>query len=414
MKFPALALAAAVLPLCATCSAAGELKAATPSRLVAFPGAEGFGALATGGRGGKIYRVTNLNDHGPGSLRDAVSKGPRIVVFDVAGYIDLATAIKVASDITIAGQTAPGEGICTRNYTFAFDQSHNIIARYFRVRLGLMPKTAKKCTIGLYESRNVILDHVSIEWGRWDCIGFTKATDVTLQYCLIGEGIDPQRFGCLCQSDNVTFSHNLWIDNHSRNPKAKGTVQYVNNVVYNWGGNGYVGGHSAAPHSADLIGNYFIKGPSSSNRFAGEFTETDLIFQSGNYVDLDRDGQLNGRLALPAEFPNATIVSAPAMHPPVPVTVDSATDACRKVLAAAGDALHRDAIDTRLIKQASSLGKIGAIIHDPADVGGFGKINGGPPRRNTITDPNGIAPSGYTKIEEYLNSLVPQPRTPRR
>ena len=201
--------------------------------------------MASGGRGGTLYHVTNLDDRGPGSFRDAVSTERRIVVFDVGGYVDLASPVSIASNITIAGQTAPGEGICLKNYTVSCAKSHNIIIRYIRLRQGLTLKQDKKCTLGLGECRDVILDHVSIEWGRWDCIGFTGSNNVTLQYCLIGEGVDPQRFGCLCQSDNVTFSHNLWINNQSRNPKAKGTVQYINNVVYNWGTNGYVGGHSA-------------------------------------------------------------------------------------------------------------------------------------------------------------------------
>jgi hypothetical protein len=380
-------------------------RAQSPS-LPAFPGAEGFGALATGGRGGALVHVTTLADKGPGSFRDAVSKGPRIVVFDVAGYIDLASAVHVASDITIAGQTAPGLGVCAKNYEVSFDSSHNVIARYFRVRQGLTHRQDKKCALNLYKCHNIILDHVSIEWGRWDCIGFTDAKDVTVQYCLIGEGIDPQRFGCLCQSDNVTFSHNLWIDNQSRNPKAKGTVQYINNVIYNWGVTGYVGGHSSAPHDADLINNYFIKGPSSSNHFAGEFTATDHIFQSGNYVDLDRDGQLNGHLAQPADFPGATITTTRALSPPIPVTEDPAPTAYTKVLAGAGDSLHRDPIDTRLLDQLKSLGKSGAIIHDPREVGGFGEIPPAAPRAINITNPNQNLPSGYTKIEEYLNAMA--------
>ena len=385
--------------------ASAELTTKASPQLVAFPGAEGFGALATGGRGGDIYHVTNLRDDGPGSFRDAVSKERRIVVFDVGGYIDLASQVSVASNITIAGQTAPGEGICFKNYNISFGPSHNIIVRYVRLRQGLTPGGEGKTAIGIRNCQNVMVDHVSIEWGRWDCIGFTESKDVTLQYCLIGEGIDPQRFGCLCESDNVTFSHNLWINNQSRNPKSKGTVQYINNIVYNWGVTGYVGGHSAAVHFADLINNYFIKGPSSSDRFAGEFFATDHIFQSGNFVDLNRDGRLDGRLAMPADFPEPTLIGSPTMYPQTPVIVDSAADAFKKVIAGAGDSLHRDAIDTRLIQEVNSLGKIGAIIHDPAAVNGFGEIDGGRAIKISVTDPNRVMPSGYTAIEEYLNSL---------
>ena len=157
----------------------------------------------------------------------------------------------------------------------------------------------------------------------------------------------------------MTFSHNLWIDNQSRNPKAKGTVQYINNVVYNWGVTGYVGGHSETVHFADLINNYFIKGPSSGDRFAGEFTATDHIFQSGNLVDLNRDGRLRGRLAQPDDFSGPTLIGSPTLKRPVPVTVDSAAEACKKVLAFAGDSLHRDAIDLRLIQEAQLAGHAG-------------------------------------------------------
>jgi pectate lyase len=402
--FALVIIVAVLTPLCATRPAAAE-STSVPSQLVAFPGAEGFGALASGGRGGEIYHVTNLNDHGAGSFRDGVSRERRIVVFDVGGYIDLASPVSVASNVTIAGQTAPGGGICFKNYNISIGPSHNVIVRYIRLRQGLTPRGEHQTAFAIRHCHNVMVDHVSVEWGRWDCIGFTESSDVTLQYCLIGQGIDPQCFGCLCESDNVTFSHNLWINNQSRNPKAKGTVQYVNNVVYNWGSNGYVGGHSETVHFADLINNYFIRGPSSGDRFAGEFSATDHIFQSGNFVDLNRDGRLNGRSAVPADFPGATLIASPTMKPPVPVTVDSAADACKKVLAGAGDALHRDAIDLRLIQQAQSLGKLGAIIHDPASVHGFGEIKGGPAIRIPVTDPNRVMPSGYTAIEEYLNAL---------
>jgi hypothetical protein len=374
--------------------------------LPAFPGAEGFGALATGGRGGEVIHVTNLEDSGPGSFREAVSHGHRIVVFDVGGYISLKSPVGIASDITVAGQSAPGEGICIRNYEVSLSKSHNVILRYLRFRQGLTHGQEKKYTIGMGECSDVILDHLSVEWGRWDCIGLSKSRNVTIQDCIIGESVDPQRFGCLCQSDNVTFARNLWIDNQSRNPKAKGSVQYVNNVVYNWGVTGYVGGHSAEPHDADLMGNYFIAGPSSNSRFAGEFTATDRIFQSGNLADLDKNGHLDGHPATDAEFPLATIVAERRFHPPVPVREESAEKAYSLVVGGAGDSLHRDAIDRRLMEQVTSLGTKGEIIHDPAQVGGFGELKGGAVPAIPSGDPAKVLPSGYTAIEEYLNALT--------
>src|SRR3954463_505276 len=152
--------------------------------LPAFPGAEGFGASATGGRGGEIYHVTNLNDAGPGSFRDGVSKGPRTVVFDVGGYIPLKSIVSVASDITIAGQSAPGDGIAIRDYEVSFSKSHNVIVRYIRFRQGLTPRQEKKYAVGLTEGNTIIFDHVSIQWGRWDCIGLSKSRDVTFQHCI--------------------------------------------------------------------------------------------------------------------------------------------------------------------------------------------------------------------------------------
>jgi pectate lyase len=396
----------------------------------AFPTAEGFGALATGGRGGEVVHVTNLDDSGPGSLRDAVSKGSRIVIFDVGGYVELKSILHVPSDVTILGQSAPGDGIGVKNYEVSFSKSHNVIVRYLRIRMGLTPKQEKKYAIGLSEGSNMIFDHVSIQFGRWDCIGMSGSKDVTFQHCIIGPGVGPQRFGCLCESDNVTFSHNLWISNQSRSPKAKGVVQYVNNVVYNWGVCGYVGGHSGADHRAVLENNYFIKGPSSSEHFAGEFKPTDHLFQSGNLLDSNRDGELNGRPVTPEDFgtgANApTLEDSTTIRPPVPVKLDSAEVAYKKVVAGAGCSLHRDAVDTRLIADLKSLGKQGSTINDPAEMGGFGELKGGPLPPGAEKDgiptawkkANGLDPAdpraaekisgndGYSNLERYLNEVA--------
>jgi len=417
--------------LAAFVSAGVALAAPAPGGpLPAFSTAEGFGALATGGRGGEVYHVIQLGDAGPGSFRDAVSKGPRIVVFDVGGYVDLKSAVSLASNLTIAGQTAPGEGVALRNYEVSFSGSHNVIVRYVRFRHGVTPKQEKKYAVGAGDAENLILDHCSIEWASWDGIGMSGSKDITLQWCLVGENIDLQRFGCLCESDRVTFAHNLWLDNQSRNPKAKGIIQYVNNVVYNWGVTGLVGGHSAADHSLDVLNNYFIQGPDSSGHFAGEFTSTDHVFQSGNLVALGKGGTLNGRPVLDGDFGGGkdapTFVSQPFNHPVVSVRMDSAAVACERVIAGAGDSLRRDAIDTRLIAQVKSFGRSGKIIHDPAEVGGFGELKGGvlPPGAagDGIADAWKVAHGldlkdasvaradynhdGYSNLEKYLNELA--------
>lgn len=339
---------------------------AANSAFPAFPGAEGFGALATGGRGGEVYCVTNLGDSGPGTFREAVAHSHRTVIFAVAGIIHLKSNVGVSSDASILGQTAPGDGITLYGHSVSFSGSSNVIVRYLRIREG--PDGDRgKCSINLAGGTDMIFDHVSIEWGRWDCLDLTRSShDITFQNCIIGPGIEPQRFGALVDSvTDITFSHNLWIDNKSRNPKAKGTVQYINNIVYNWGSNGLVGGHSQTDHELDAIANYFIKGPSSDNRFVSMFTSTDHVFQKDNYLDIHCDGHLDGHLISNAEFRHtggpAVLATRPFLQPPVPVSIDSPTVAWAKVVAGAGCSLHRDAVDEALIAQLKSLGKSGHV-----------------------------------------------------
>jgi pectate lyase len=419
----------------AAADAQRAIETANPKHLPAFPGAEGFGALATGGRGGAVYHVTNLNDDGPGSFRDAVSQPNRMVVFDLGGVIKITKEIEVSSNITIAGQTAPGDGICIYGNGVSLGGQSNIIVRYLRFRQGIAGDRGKKA-LGMDKASNIIIDHCSVEWGRWDDLGITVgSTAITIQNCIMAEGIDPQSFGALIDTvTNVTLSHNLWMSNESRNPKVKGTVQYINNVVYDWGITGLCGGHSGADHSLDVINNYFIKGPSSNNQFAGQFLPTDHVYQAGNLVDLDRDGKLNGQPVTEAGYKDKngapTFVQAPAMHPAIGVTTDSAADAYAKVVAGAGCSLHRDAVDLRLIDELTSLGLKGHTLDHKNDqgealAGGLGEIKSGPMPVDTDGDgipddwksAHGLDPknpaeatkldgSGYTNLEVYVNSLV--------
>jgi len=425
------------LSLAATARAAAADSPGAP--LPAFPGAEGFGALATGGRGGKVYHVTTLADSGPGSFRDAASQPHRIVVFDVGGVIKLAANIEVSSNVTIAGQTAPGEGICLYGRSVSLGGQSNIILRYVRFREGIAGDRGKK-SLGMDHASNIIIDHCSVEWGRWDDLGITvQSHDITVQYCVMAEGMHPQSFGALIDSvTNVTLSHNLWMSNESRNPKVKGTIQYINNVVYNWGETGLCGGHSLADHALDVIGNYFIKGPSSNDRFAGQFYATDHVYQAGNFADLDADGTLNGQLVAATDFHRAdektytmpTFVSAAAMHPSITVTVDSAATAYAKIVAGAGCSLRRDAVDRRLIDELTSLGKRGKTLPHTDDkgealAGGLGEVKGGPAPLDSDGDgmpdaweiAHGLNPrdaadaakldgSGYTQLEVYVNRLA--------
>jgi len=355
---------------------------AAPAQTVsaaAFPGAEGFGRLTTGGNAGEVVHVTNLNDAGPGSFRDAVSQPNRTVVFDVSGVIHLKSNVTVNSQLTLDGQTAPGDGIALYGRSTSFSGGHDVIVRHLRFREG-MEGDKGKCAVNLSKGRDMIFDHCSIEWGRWDCLGLTEGShDITFQYCIIGEGVDPQRFGSLSDSvTNITYSHNLWINNQSRNPKAKGRIQYVNNVIYNWGVCGLVGGHSEADHFLDAIGNYFIAGPESKGHFTGEYKATDHVYQRDNYVSQGKDGQLHGRPVVAADFGSGadapTLVADLTVGPLANVTVEPAATALVNVLAQAGCSLHRDSVDARLIDEVRSYGTRGQISHTETEAGGIGEI----------------------------------------
>jgi pectate lyase len=362
-------LAAAVILL------AVQLASAQTNPALAFSGAEGFGQFASGGKGGEIFHVTTLDDSGAGSFRDAVSKPHRVVVFDVAGSIRLKSNVAVSSDLTIQGETAPTNGITLYGRSVSFSGQSNVIVRYLRFREGIGGDRGK-CSVNISKGANMIFDHCSIQWGRWDCLGVTQGSrDITFQHCIIGEGIDPQRFGSLADSvTNVTFTHNLWINNQSRNPKAKGRIQYINNVVYNWGVCGLVGGHSGADHFLDAVGNCFIAGPDSNAHFVGQFTATDHVFQKDNLADTDKDGKFAGRAVVIEDFGGGTnaptFVATPSVGPLANVTVEPAQSALTNVLAQAGCSLHRDAVDARLIDAVKSFGPRGKIIHSEADAGG--------------------------------------------
>lgn len=397
------------------------------AQVPAFPGAEGFGALSVGGRGGKIYHVTNLDNDGPGSFRDAVSQPERMVVFDVAGVIRIQDRVNVASNITIAGQTAPGEGIVVYGNAVSFSRDSNIIARYIRFRGSIdMPRGA--CTVYIDSAKNVILDHVSIEWGRWDNLHIKGSSDVTVQHCLIGEAIDPQRFGALLERpERLTVHHCLWMDNQSRNPKAKAGIEYINNVIYNWGGSGLVGGHSSLHYHQDVINNYFIAGPNSSEHFISMFTATDHVYPQGNMLDTNKDGQLNGAPVTSGHFSGigATIEPQRQHNPLVPVTIEEATSAFKYVFATAGASIKRDAVDARLISYVKSLGKRGMIYRTEAEAGGQPQLKSGKLQKDADKDGipdkwekmhglNANDPSDgntykldkqYTNLEVYLNGI---------
>jgi len=411
---------------------AGEAAAAP----LAFPGAEGFAAAVAGGRKGQVVHVTTLGDSGAGSLRDAVSGSNRIVVFDVSGVIKLGSVLVIGGDnITLAGQSAPGDGITIYGRETSFSSRSNIVVRYLRFRQGMIDTSGSaQKTVNITDGQSMIFDHVSIQWGRWDNFGITgTSTTVTLQNSIVGEGVPPQNFGSIIDGEqDITIAHNLWIDNNERNPKFKANGECINNVVYDWGsGGGIIGGHSGADWYEDYVGNYLIAGPSAVANFFTFYTSTDHAYQTGNMVDVNRDGQLNGRAVVNADFAGTTpttFEAAAHSKPPVPVTVLSAEDAYARVMAQAGTCQHRDAVEARLVAQLGSLGTKGAIIADEADVGGqpamaqvtrpagFDTDGDGMPDAWEIAhglDPNSASDGagdsdgdGYTNVEEYLNELA--------
>jgi hypothetical protein len=325
---------------------------------------QGYGAAATGGS--TVVHVTNLNDSGTGSLRAALGATGRRIVFDVAGTITITSSLVIPSNTTIDGTTAPSPGITVTGYNTSMSGATNVIVRNIRFREDLTGPSGK-CSLQGAPVSNVLIDHCSIEWGRWDCLEFTSSShDITIQYCIIGQGVDPQYFGCLIDGgDRISIHHNLWIGNNNRNPKLKGNCQYINNVVYNWGSaGGLQGGHSAANWTSDVIGNYFIKGPSSANdNWALDCTATDQWYTSGNYLDLNRNGALDGTAITTAQY-NAlgvTLLSTKQHSPSAPVTVDTAAGAVSQAAAGSFGCQPLDAYDQTEIGFLRSYGTTGKI-----------------------------------------------------
>lgn len=396
---------------------------AVQAQQLAFPGAEGYGAYATGGRGCQVVHVTNLNAAGKGSLADAVSQSGRFVVFDVGGVIDITgKSITIASNITIAGQTAPGEGITIYGGRVIASNAKNVIMRYIRMRGGKSVNRSK-CTLTLDGCQNFIMDHCSVSWGPWDNVHIKDANNITWQYCINSEGIEPQRFGSITDGTrNWTIHHCLWANNKSRNPKMKCYLQYYNNVVYNYG-MGIIGGHSAADNYQDVMNNYFIAGPDGSAKYFDDWTATDHLYSSGNYFDGNCDGTLNGTLI--TDHNKATAMASPNFTTTHPMNVESAVKAYYHIVDHVGASRVRDVHDKRILEHLTSLGKKGSFIANEDNVGGIGTVANGP--RPTDVDNDGMADDweranglktnfddanlytiggGYTNIEHYVNSLA--------
>ncbi len=412
------------------CSLVAAVLACTHSfaALPAFPGAEGFGANASGGRAGTVYHVTNLNDTGAGSFRDAVSVAGRTVVFDIAGIIVINSPVVVKGNITIAGQTAPGDGVTIYGDRLSFSDANNTIVRYMRFREGINGDSGTDA-VGAASGNLMMFDHISASWGRDETFSLSGSpSNITIQDSIIGQGLLVHSAGSLMQTDGgVSIFRCLYTDNYMRNPKVKGVNDYQNNVVYNWGsGGGYIpAGDSAGLSFVNMIGNVFIAGPTTP---AGSPFKTGnqnfSIFHAGNLQDLDRNGVLDGTAVTDASFPTLKIVPTQFNYP-APATLLTAEQAYAHVLANAGASLHRDHADNYMIAELASVGTIGAHIFNESEIGGVGTIASALALKDTdgdgipdiweqalgtnpaVADNNGdLNGDGYTNLENYLNAIA--------
>lgn len=436
----------------------------------AFPGAEGAGRYTTGGRGGKVIHVTNLNDSGTGSLRAAIqTAGARIVVFDVSGTIELEKDLKIEKDdITIAGQTAPGDGICIKNYSF-YVGADNVIVRFLRFRLGVDRPDATghidKDACWGRNQKNIIIDHCSMSWCTDECVSFYDNENFTLQWCLAAESLrgslHPKGYhgyGGIWGGHTATFHHNLMAHHDSRNPRMCGSrfcnnqadelVDMRNCVFYNWGSTN--SGYAGEGGRYNFVNNYYKSGAATKSSIkdrifqAGADDGTNnqskgiygTFYVNGNYVEgkgenydwdgIDIDSKNNSAMT-------KELIKSDTEYTVANVTTETADKAFESVLGYAGASLSRDAIDARIARETrngqytytGSVLKGLGIIDNPEDVGGYPDYVSTKAPADTDGDgmpdawetANGLNPksddsalyglsTSYTNIEVYINSLV--------
>jgi len=404
-----------LLTLCLAVRAQQEAKP-----VLAFPGAEGFGQYVTGGRGGKVIKVSNLHDHGQGSFRAAVeSLGPRIVVFEVSGVIALEKGIQLLNpNITINGQTAPGEGITLTNYPFSVN-TDNVIIRFMRFRMG-DEKHVEADALGGFEHKDIMVDHCSMSWSTDECVSFYNNDNLTLQWCIITESLrnsahikGAHGYGGIWGGKNVSFHHNLMANHDSRNPRfgeREGSkyaltdlVDMRNNVFYNWGSNSAYGGE--AMH-INIVNNFYKPGPATKiknrifsidkymkNPTSAIYNRWGKFYINGNVIEGEKQvtgdnwkfgvfNQFNSRYAEVSETEKSEMRLASPHEIHNNVKTQSAEQAYRSVLSKAGACLKRDAIDLRTVENvvkgsftadgsSGDLNSKNGIIDKASDVGGL-------------------------------------------
>ncbi|MNK11509.1 hypothetical protein D3C87_295510 [compost metagenome] len=435
---------------------------------IAFPGAEGFGKIATGGREGRVIKVTNLNDAGAGSLREAIAaSGKRIIVFEVSGNIQLKSRLQISNgDVTIAGQTAPGDGICIQDYEMNVS-ANNVIIRYMRFRMGDLTRNEQDALWGR-QRENIVIDHCSMSWSIDECSSFYANKNFTMQWCILSESLnksfhekDDHGYGAIWGGSSATFHHNLLAHHNSRNPRFDGgsrsgtgnspfgidKVDYRNNVIYNWGANSSYGGENG---EYNIVNNYYKAGPASTNRnrIMQISMETDNVatyspgygkfYVAGNIVTNSTavtTDNWNGGVNADSRLSTANFNLAKMSNPftAEAITIHTAQQAYDMVLLYSGASYKRDAVDTRVTTEVkngtntyagSKTGRLG-IIDSQTDVGGWPQLNQTAVLKDTDGDgmpdaweiANKLDPnkanangrdlsSGYDNIEVYINSLV--------
>lgn len=425
------------------------------SQQLAFPTAEGFGAYSKGGRGGQVLFVTNLNDNGEGSLRWAIEQqGPRIVVFSISGTIALKSRLDIKNPyITIAGQTAPGDGICLSDETLIV-ATHDVIIRYLRVRLGDgkhgQGSKQGKDGISISKGENIIVDHCSASWSLDEVLSTSTyrptLSKVTVQWCFITEAlnVDGHGFGSLIRGTGgakYSYLHNLYAHNHGRNPRPGNynsnpytedpeglLLDFTNNVLYNWGGGhaGYNADSISVTH-LNYVNNYLIEGNDSKPTGIAYSTGSpyNKSYFSGNYYNDQLPENPWNLVKFKSSWTEKNIKDYKQTKPfeTGVIKIEKATEAYKRVLNEGGAILpKRDAVDIRIVNDVKN--RTGKIIKSQEENGGWPilkstpapadsdkdgmpdnweKKNGLSP--NDASDRNNVSDEGYTMLEIYLNSI---------
>jgi len=414
-----------------------------PEGIPAFPGAWGGGMFTTGGRGGRVIEVTNLKDSGAGSFRAAAeAEGPRIVIFRVAGIIALESNIDIDNpDITIAGQSAPGDGICLANHSLNIN-TENVILRHLRVRRGRPEGGQGSDNIGGNPVGRIIVDHCSTSWGMDENLSLYRymkplpdgrrlkmpVKNLTVQYCISSEALNAKNhaFGGTWGGEDATFHHNLFACNTGRNPSIGmgGEFDYRNNVIFNWRHRTMDGGDETS--LVNVINNYYKPGPATNDNMLSTIArieERDMYspgnrWKPGNWYPQmpKRPGKWYVAGNIVEGFPEVTANNwrgmrsseGQAPHPDArvntpfegwPVNQQTAMDAFNTVLSRAGATLpKRDAVDVRVTEMVRT-GKFireNGIVNDPREVGGYPSYGFSPEDVPADTDHDGM-PDAWEK-----------------